>query len=371
MKVDRAKGRVEFDKGIDAVRFLAFFLVFLVHFVYKGGNSIDVPTDTYSGHFLIRDLSKFGSEGVTIFFCLSAYLLSRLLILEQIKTKSISIRRFYVRRALRIWPLYFLYLFICLIISTVAKSEGIHRAELPWLGTFTYNWYQIITGQSRGLAAHLWSISIEEQIYLLLPVLLLYFTANRARSLALLLVAVGFLSKVVFALAEIQIYRNTFSYLDVVGIGILYAIYEIQIKKMFDRWRRYFIFFGGSATIIYVHLFSTTENNLFNIFSFSFTGILTIFLLLIFKHNNANTVPIWKRALAYLGRRSYGMYIYHWLILAIVVSRKMFYSDSQGISIVGVVFSLSLTILLSVVSYKFYEKPFLNFRRKYQVVESP
>lgn len=371
MNVEKGKGKVEFDKGIDAVRFLAFFLVFLVHFVYKGGNSIDVSTDTYSDHFLIKDLSKFGSEGVTIFFCLSAYLLSRLLILEQIKTKTISIKRFYVRRALRIWPLYFLYLLICLIIGTGAKSEGIRAVELPWLGTFAYNWYQIFIGESRGLAAHLWSISVEEQIYLFLPILLLFFTAKRVRGLALLLVAVGFLSKVFFIFTEIQIYRNTLAYLDVVGIGILYAIYEKQVKQIYDRWRRYFIFLGGSAAVIYVHLFANTNSDLFDTFSFSFTGILTIFLLLIFKTNDAKTVPFWKQVLAYLGRRSYGMYIYHWLILTIVVSKKLFYSDSQGISLVGVLFSFSLTVLVSIVSYKFYEKPFLNFRRKYQVVESP
>ena len=366
-----AKGKVEFDKGIDAVRFLAFFLVFLVHFVYKGGNSIEVPADSYSAHFLIKDLSKFGSEGVTIFFCLSAYLLSRLLILEQIETKSISIKRFYIRRALRIWPLYFLYLFISLIISTVAKSEGIHKVELPWLGTFTYNWYQIFIGESRGLAAHLWSISIEEQIYLFLPILLLCFKVKRVTSLAILLVAVGFFSKVIFTFADIQIYRNTFAYLDVVGIGILYAIYEIEVKQAFNRWRRYYIFFGGLAALIYVHFFSNTKNNLFDIFSFGLTGILTIFLLLIFNQDSAKSVPLWKQALAYLGRRSYGMYIYHWLILTIIVSRKMFYSENQGISLLGVAFSLFLTILVSIVSYRFYEKPFLNIRRKFQVVASP
>lgn len=371
MTIVAGKRNIEFDKGIDSVRFLAFFLVFLVHFVYKGGNSINIPTSTYGNNFLLKDLSRFGSEGVTIFFCLSAYLLSRLLILEQIKTNTISIQRFYVRRALRIWPLYFLYLIISLGISGTAKSQGLHKEEFPWLGTFTYNWYQIITGKSRGLAAHLWSISVEEQIYLLLPILLLCFTAKRVKGLALLLVAIGFLSKVLFIIANIQIYRNTLSYLDVVGIGILYAIYEQPVKTFFDRWRKYIILIGGFGTTYYVHLFSTFQNRIFNIFSFSITGILTIFLLLILKDDNTKTTPTWKRTLAYLGRRSYGMYIYHWLILMIVVSRKMFYSDSQGISITGVLLSFSITILLSIVSYKFYEKPFLNLRRKFQMVESP
>lgn len=129
-----------YDAGIDVVRFLAFLFVFIHHFVFRGGNSISVDSQQFWSNSIVDRISFFGSEGVTIFLCLSGYLLSKLLLRELSDTGGISVQSFYIRRILRIWPLYFSYILFCLLASQILGNQAIKNSELPTLLTFTYNW---------------------------------------------------------------------------------------------------------------------------------------------------------------------------------------------------------------------------------------
>lgn len=359
-----------YDSGIDVVRFLAFFLVFLHHFVYRGGNSITTVSNSYWTNPFANSVAFFGAEGVTIFFCLSGYLLSKLLIREFEVTGKLSVRSFYIRRILRIWPLYFSFIVFCLVAAPLFGNQAVRGSELPSLFTFTYNWQQILTGQSRGMPAILWSISVEEQIYLVLPLLLLLFSRWSFKSLAYSLIFLGLISRVFLYASDFPLYRNTFSYMSTIGIGMLYSIYESQIKSRYSRNRALVNFSLGLVVAIYIVCFEAIFSiGILSIIAFDFTALAAIFLLVLFSGSGNGGLGRVLKPFAYLGRRTYGMYIFHWPVLALMVSRGIFYNNVSGISILGLIFAFIFVAAISSFSYRFFERPFLDLRKKYQFIK--
>jgi len=359
-----------YDLGIDAVRFLAFLFVFIHHFVFRGGNSISVDSQQFWSNSIVDRISFFGSEGVTIFFCLSGYLLSKLLLRELSDTGSISVRSFYLRRILRIWPLYFSYILFSLLASQILGNQAIKNSELPTLLTFTYNWQQIYVGESGGIPAILWSISVEEQIYLVLPLLIVLFSKWNITRLALFLILIGYVSRFSLFINDNSAYRNTFSYMSTIGVGMFYAINEVKFKIWYNKNRNLLTYIFIVFISFYILSFKTIfSEDYLNIFAFDLTAFLTLCLLLMLSGTQNQSQNMLLQPLAWLGRRTYGMYIFHWPILGFMVSRNLFFKESQGISLTGILFAFILVVSVSAFSYRFFEKPFLNLRRKYQYVK--
>lgn len=366
----KSKNDNGYDLGIDVVRFIAFFFVFLHHFAYKGGNSLSQHPDAYWTNAYFDSIAFFGSEGVTIFFCLSGYLLSRILISELVNTGKLSVRSFYIRRILRIWPLYFAFILVCNLIAPLLGDQIIMNTELPFLLSFTYNWQQIFTGNSRGMAAILWSISVEEQIYLILPLLILLFHRWGNKKLAMLLIVIGFSCRIVFYINDLSVYRNTFSYMSTIGIGMFFAIYENKTRVLFNRNKNLLSFVFISLIIGYIYLFKPIFSvGSLSIIAFDLTAIISIILLLIFGGNKKDQSNPFINFFAYFGRRTYGMYIYHWPVLGLMVSKGVLYDEVGGISIQGLITAFICVALISTISYRYFEKPFLDLRKKYQYIK--
>jgi peptidoglycan/LPS O-acetylase OafA/YrhL len=170
-KADHA--RVYFP-ALDGLRFLAFLMVLVGHSkplsgVLYPGTIIDI---------IATRISMFGWTGVEVFLVLSSYLIVTLLLKESDRTGSIGIGRFYMRRALRIWPLYYPYLLFAIFIylplqGTPIKTIVAHQL-FPFsvfLGNYSY-WY--FSNYLSYAFAHLWTVCMEEQFYLALPILI-YF----------------------------------------------------------------------------------------------------------------------------------------------------------------------------------------------------
>ena len=137
-------------KPIDGLRGLAILLVLMFHL----------------------EIAYFGWAGVILFFVLSGYLITKTLYTEKESSSPLKnkFRNFWARRALRIFPLYYLYFFILLLILIFKGLPA--NPEMPWLFTYSYNFYLINVYDTKGpsfLTGHLWSLSIEEQFYLFFP----------------------------------------------------------------------------------------------------------------------------------------------------------------------------------------------------------
>ncbi len=143
---------------LDGLRFLAFLLVFVHHHPYL--NSIPV----------LSFFRAYGWLGVDLFFVLSAFLFSRLLVEEYKKTNKISFRKFYLRRIFRICPVYIIFVILTILFLYIINYpfSNLELLRVVGLLTFTDNFMTAVHGyNSLSTLAHLWTISYEEQFYVL------------------------------------------------------------------------------------------------------------------------------------------------------------------------------------------------------------
>jgi peptidoglycan/LPS O-acetylase OafA/YrhL len=179
---------------LDALRFFAFLCVFSFHRMDY------VPTDPVRNPWLFR-IGNIGPFGVPIFFLLSAFLITELLLRERERTGKIHIKAFYMRRILRIWPLYFLVFFGLALLNHFVPGVGT-QDPLAWLA-FTFfagNWYILHHGWIAGAVDPLWSISVEEQFYIVIPVIAAVAGRRAVAVVSGLLLAVAYVTVLLYAL---------------------------------------------------------------------------------------------------------------------------------------------------------------------------
>lgn len=154
---------------LDVLRFSAFFGVYLFHSIPKD------PT-FYAGHHALSRIGPIavlvagsGGFGVDLFFVLSAYLITTLLLREKETLGELDVRSFWIRRILRIWPLYFFFIGLACILPYIDRTQ-----HVGWAYALSYiflagNWICALKGTPNSVITPLWSVSIEEQFYLIWP----------------------------------------------------------------------------------------------------------------------------------------------------------------------------------------------------------
>src|SRR5271168_969519 len=177
-------GETFYRPGLDILRALAFLLVFVAHGL---AGYIDKPTQTGA-------IARAGEFGVCIFFFLSSYLITELLLREKRDTNTVLIRAFYARRILRIWPLYFAMIAVGCFYGLFSPT---HTVSLAWgaalLLLFT-NWYTAGHGYPPGFLFPLWSISLEEQFYLVWPCIVKYLSPGSLLGISTVLMTAAYLT---------------------------------------------------------------------------------------------------------------------------------------------------------------------------------
>jgi len=360
-----------YDPTIDFIRFIAFISVFFTHFINRGGNAIHVNTGQWWNNQFIQRIADFGGQGVTLFFGLTGFLLGRLLIRELEENNSVSIKSFYLRRILRIWPLYFAFIIFCGVMNIFAQSPTLVSEEIPYLATFTYNWGQIFGEVPGTMATITWSISVEEQIYLIFPILFLLLVKRSSTKYAVLLIISGLISVLgCLYIWNINPDRFTPAFLLPVGVGLLTARFEDHFKNFSPTiWRRFFVLI---LLVAYVLIFrNLVEFNNFRFLTFVGSALLLPGLLFVCSQFVAGSGSRLIQWAIYVGRRSYGCYLFHWAVWTVMVGRNLFSSQTGGFSVLGVLVALAITVGVSAISYRFFETPFLRYRKRFQKVISP
>lgn len=362
-------------KQLNGLRFLAILLVLLEHWL---PDLISFPT----GHF-----------GVVVFFVISGFLISRILIIKALKSNSVSkfknIQNFIIRRALRIFPIYFLILFL----GIIWEIEPI-RKVYPWFFSYTPNFYIIFHKTWIGVWDHFWTLAVEEQYYLFFPFFIFFLPFSSYLRLFIVMIVIGFLSRLSFYLfcsgSFIEDYWfinyvNPISALDSFGLGGLLAYLHIFKKDRFDKIARNPIFIWIFVLLSFVsfYLDESSEfkhNNLFStVMEISLFAYLSFFLVSkIALESTGIFGKILKwRPILYLGQISYGMYVYHnflfnfyhlehntfWWFLV----RKLPINYQEFINFVPLRFILNfiLLVLVASVSWFFIEKPLNNLKNKF------
>lgn len=366
----------EYFKGLDSLRFYAFLIVFVSH-VFTGFTLNRVWFPYISSHINIGDL------GVTFFFVLSGFLITTLLFREKEKTKTINIRNFYIRRVKRIWPVYYFVLFFKFIIvpSVIVGLSylGIHLSTisgdswhtLPWFIFFIFNLYISYFGFLSPILNVLWSISVEEQFYILWPWVISYLE----RYFYFLVIPIIFLS-IYFKYSYYGLPAENFHTLSVFGslaVGALGSYWCVKSKKFisyFNTPKIYLSIFLYLSIILTVILRIFREevfgNNIL-MASVLYTVSCFIFLFFILEQSLSLRPLLFFgrfKILNYLGKISYGLYAYHMIAFTLVITYfkiiKIDTRENLAFYILGILSTFVLTILISIVSHKYIEKPILE-----------
>lgn len=336
---------------LDGLRFFAFLMVFLAHAAPDPTAWVRKMEDPWAT--VLRDISATGVYGVDLFFALSAYLITALLLREQARTGDIQTGRFYGRRALRIWPLYFVTLALTPVFGRLIPGEHLPPSYLAAFLLFVGNWACSWWGYPSSVVTPLWSVSIEEQFYVIWPWVIRYMK----RYLPWLLVCFFALSALVQFHLRYEphptVWCNTLARLQPIVVGAAIAL--IPIKRgnwvVFALGTLLFLICGGlgspagSAAVL------------------TYPSIAIASGVLIFS-----APPLTWAPLIYLGRISYGLYVFHALSLALLLRYDIVRSISEyALRVVG---AFALTVALAALSYRLLERPFLNFKDRIAVIHS-
>jgi len=338
---------------LDALRFLAFFLVFFAHTTNPLVLEMQAAGPVQAA---IAPIFNGGGFGVDLFFLLSAYLITELLTREMNRTGVIDVTSFYMRRILRIWPLYFSFAIATLILSRFTSVQFPTDAIAPMF-LFYLNWY-FVTHPLFQPGSILWSVSVEEQFYVVCPILIRTLSARNLIRLCLGLIALAIVAR--FAVLSTSdnwwqsVSFNTFTRLDPIATGILIALF---LKGRVPRFRIATRWLLAGVGLLLLCLAAEAEGTFIGwmaAFPTADLGAMAIFLAFL-------GASITWRPLIYLGQISYGLYVFHMFWLEAVREVLLRFTGEWSFWERGLI-ALPLTIMAAAVSYRWLETPFLRLK---------
>jgi peptidoglycan/LPS O-acetylase OafA/YrhL len=344
---------------LDAVRFLAFGLVFLFH----AGASINGEMLAAGGYQAsLAKLLPAGAYGVDVFFLLSAFLITELFMREKARSGTIDIPAFYARRILRIWPLYFSFVILTIVLSRFTPVQFPGGAIAPMLLFYGNFWLMYHSFFSP--AGILWSISVEEQFYVLCPFATKFLSKNGLAVLAVALIALANLTRFLLlhftATRPDAIWYCTLTRLDPIATGILAClVLNGRIPKFCFRLRCVLLSAGAFclySAAVWLHGMDSALSikDCLMVYPVTNIGALAIFLSFL------GASITWRPAI-YLGHISYGLYVYHLLALN-VAKIGLLRLIGECPYLLRAAVALPLTIGLAAISYRFLEAPFLRLK---------
>jgi peptidoglycan/LPS O-acetylase OafA/YrhL len=354
---------------LDVLRFFAFFLVFLSH-VVPGDVAFfaqaHIPSSVAK---LIINMSAGGAFGVDLFFTLSSFLITTLLLREKEAYGAIDVRSFYVRRMLRIWPLYFVFLFIIApALQYILPNESMSLKYVLAFALLAGNWACVLWGYPHSVSAPLWSVSIEEQFYLSWPLVLRRW-ADDLMPVALALLVVSSITRIyliVHGAVHPQIWCNTLARLDPFSCGALLAVYAQRKSITLSPGVRIILLVFAFAMLTAVGHYEDFAGAK-SLITYPAITIACVALILTALGSRMSVGSPLVRAFSYLGRISYGLYVFHWMF---IVSLDVPSAHGPSARVSRAAAALIVTIAAAAASYHFLEKPFLRLKEKFALVKS-
>jgi peptidoglycan/LPS O-acetylase OafA/YrhL len=365
---------------LDCLRFVAFLSVFVYHLDQQFHSVVKLDS---AGEWMFLCIVKSGVFGVDLFFCLSSFLITILLLREYDLRGSIDVRAFWIRRILRIWPLYYVFLLLSAIIFSPWLQQqllGGWRFVRYWF--FLGNWDCVFHDWHHSPVGPLWSISVEEQFYLVWPLLLLAVKPKRLLPLAV----VALIGANIYILTHgpanfVQQWPNTFYHVAPIAWGAIGAYLAHANRLNLSILMRSVLLMTG-VCMIPAYFFCRGFAPFFDGKDLALYPISSLCCaLVVVSLYDLKAVPwdnMFMKIWAYLGRISYGLYVFHMLALTIIVLQLYHHGFYQGevipmfsmLKSTAFAVILSLTILLAWLSYTFLETPFLKLKKKFTYIPS-
>jgi peptidoglycan/LPS O-acetylase OafA/YrhL len=350
-------------KQLDGLRFFAVLAVLFHHIC----------------DFNIFNYFPLGSFGVTLFFVVSGFLITEILLKEKennVKTRKI-LKIFFIKRILRIFPLYFIYIFICYVLVPKQTLEMI-----AWLLTYTTNIWVIMHNQLPfWYFAHLWSLCVEEQFYLIWPFLIIFIPNGRLKTVfyAMIIFAIANRAFNVFYINGYDLfnYNSLFTTLDCFGAGAVLAYLKTFKSKYLSTilTHRYIPILAIVLFILNIKYGTPLTQQALSRAFYTITSVYLVGIAVTSKFTKIGKTLLENNTIVYLGKISYGIYIYHLICWGIF--GKYFndllayfnfssYINNSFLKIIMEFIVITLcTILVSAISYELIEKRFLNLKKRF------
>jgi peptidoglycan/LPS O-acetylase OafA/YrhL len=375
-----------FFPNLDGLRFLAFFVVFINH----AAACLNYTNSNFYYNFFRSRFLLSGDLGVNLFFVLSGFLITFLLLKEKELNGRINIPHFYLRRVLRIWPVYFLVVILCLFVFThfsVPESFPIHtdtKRLNPWLyASFLGNFDYLYHGISNVMIGVLWSVSVEEQFYLFWPLLIAFVPRKYLMALFIILISASIAFRFFCSNggnAMILRYHSFSSVTDLTtgAVLALLCMKESFVEKVrnMPRWLiilPYLLFIAILPFRSFIWKFGIHYVHVASILPFLLSSFFAFFIL----EQNYALHSFYKlgnfRIISSLGKYTYGMYCYHMLVFFIVL--YLFYTagtdvihPDKSVFIPEVTAAFFGTIFISIFSFRFFESRFLRLKNRFSSI---
>ncbi|MCO5259106.1 MAG: acyltransferase [Crocinitomicaceae bacterium] len=340
-------------KGFNAVRAFSVLLVVLTH--------LDLSDWIPNTDFVMSRVWPMmsGEFGVLTFFVLSGYLITSILLHEKEKNGRISLKNFYIRRALRLFPPLILFFVLMGIVYTAGyMSDAVYSVLYGVFYLYNYVPRTIYFSEM----GHLWSLGVEEQFYILWPLILLYVKKlEMVKRIGYVLIAISCVFAFVVAYyALFQNYYPTRWFIPAstsIIVGCLMAILNFTQP---DKARKWALSPYTFLLILLTYSFTLYVPPIFVSLGFFFRSIAVGLVLLIIVHSQdkkwVNVLEF--KPLAYIGIISYGIYIYQGFFLRTGGGSEIWFQKFP--------LNIILAVALAIVSYEFIEKPILKFKKKFE-----
>jgi peptidoglycan/LPS O-acetylase OafA/YrhL len=358
-----------YQPELDGLRFYAFLGVFICHTLPFDGafyRRFHLPIP-----WLWGAIAKSGAAGVDLFFALSAFLITSILLREREETGGISLRRFYLRRILRIWPLYFL-----LIAVGVVLAHTMAKQSLPWYYIAGYllfvgNWVHAVFGRPESICSPLWTVSIEEQFYLIWPLLMKMLRRRGMIVAAIVTFLLATVSRVGFMLAGSSggfIYYGSVSRCDSLALGILLALFADRLPRL-RRGARWLLLAGGLLGWVASSAWLNEQPGPVDIRMV--LGRLIVSLAagaILYACLHSHSKLLRGEWVVRLGKISYGLYMLH--LTGILIMLSLFHPVWGWQLLATKALGFVMTVILAMASYRWVESPFLHLKDKFASVLS-
>lgn len=366
--------QISYFKSLNSLRFFAALLVLFHH------------SETMKIKYHLFNLNEFsffnnGNNAVLFFFVLSGFLITYLLLKEDNKNKTINVKRFYLKRVLRIWPIYFLLIILGTIcLPLILNKFSPHLYEFPY--SFNQSWYYfffffpclVLYHFGHHILEPLWSIGVEEIFYLIWAPLF-KFLRKYIHIILYLVIILKIIAMIVVRVClsadnEIAYLINTYSF-EAMAIGGLgaYWLFNIKNKKIsdlfiFKKWIQLIVY---AVVLIYLFFNNNIHNTIYDIIfktpilSFILLEFLYLYIIIASSCAENSIIHIENKILSYLGDISYGVYMYHiWVIsFVVIILKKYLILFSPFVSTtIFYLLVISGTIIISAISKRYFENLF-------------
>jgi peptidoglycan/LPS O-acetylase OafA/YrhL len=361
--------KIPYIRQLDSIRAIAVILVIISHWIRHD-------------HWI--NFTPNGLIGVDLFFILSGFLITRILLTNRLESGLVGsgqfsvIFNFYGRRMLRIFPIYYITIFILLIFHDFFGTH-IQNGFIYFL-TYTSNYYFFKMQNWDIVVSHLWSLSVEEQFYIMWPLLMLFVPWKYIQKVIFFFIICGVMSQFVFRATQFGDILTS-SCFDAFGLGALLA-WQVIVKPVpIAKFYRIVSWAVLPALLVLVSI--ALDRNYYFMFGRLAIRIIGLWFITytVYREPEINISRrhlLNNKWLMRFGKISYGIYLYHLIIptLLLKLSDKFwpalipFYQKGGVYFVILLIVQFVVLIIVSVISWRFIEKPFLNMKKYFSYGES-